>query len=74
MKEQLIKGKVLKRRIKVIKIVGDSFQAFCFSKRAKRTIMIDSVLAVSSSTRGEQLLKAKRLYLMPRKRVLQIYR
>jgi len=62
MKEQLIKamqryqflnmmymakdGKVSKRRIKIIKIVGDSFQAYCFTKQAKRTFMIDSVLAV----------------------------
>ncbi|MGE7752770.1 hypothetical protein [Lysinibacillus fusiformis] len=62
MKEQLIKamqrnqllnmmymvkdGMVSKRRIKIIKIVGDSFQAYCFNRQAKRTFMIDSVLAV----------------------------
>jgi len=62
MKEQLIKamqcnqflnmmymakdGNVSKRRIKVIKIVGDSFQAYCFTRQAKRTFTIDSVLAV----------------------------
>lgn len=62
MKEQLIKamqrnqflnmmymakdGKVSKRRIKIIKIAGDSFQAYCFTRQAKRTFMIDSVLAV----------------------------
>lgn len=62
MKEQLIKamqrnqflnmmymakdGNVSKRRIKIIKIVGDSFQAYCFTKQAKRTFIIDSVLAV----------------------------
>lgn len=62
MKEQLIKamqhnqllnmmymakdGTVSKRRVKVIKIVGDSFQAYCFTRQAKRTFMIDSVLAV----------------------------
>ncbi|MCY9547276.1 transcriptional regulator [Lysinibacillus xylanilyticus] len=62
MKEQLIKamqrnqflnmmymdkdGNVSKRRIKVIKIVGDSFQAYCFNRQAKRTFMSDSVLAV----------------------------
>ena len=62
MKEQLIKamqrnqllnmmymakdGQVSKRSIKVIKIVGDSFQAFCFTRQAKRTFMIDNVLAV----------------------------
>ncbi|SCX38278.1 hypothetical protein SAMN02787108_00258 [Lysinibacillus fusiformis] len=62
MKEQLIKamqrnqllnmmymaknGNVSKRRIKIIKIVGDSFQAYCFTRQAKRTFMIDNVLAV----------------------------
>lgn len=62
MKEQLIKamqrnqflnmmymakdGKVSKRRIKIIKIVGDSFQAYCFNKQAKRTFLIDNVLTV----------------------------
>ncbi|MGE7791159.1 transcriptional regulator [Lysinibacillus sp. NPDC096259] len=39
-------GNVSKRRIKIIKIVGDSFQAYCFSKQVKRTFMIESVLAV----------------------------
>ncbi|MFJ7407104.1 MULTISPECIES: transcriptional regulator [unclassified Lysinibacillus] len=62
MKEQLVKamqrnqlvnmmyvakdGSITKRRIKVIKIVGDSFQAYCFTRQAKRTFVIDSVLAV----------------------------
>ncbi len=39
-------GSITKRRVKVIKIVGDSFQAYCFTRQAKRTFMIDSVLAV----------------------------
>ncbi|WCH46365.1 transcriptional regulator [Lysinibacillus sp. OF-1] len=39
-------GSVTKRHIKIIKIVGDSFQAYCFNRQAKRTFMIDSVLAV----------------------------
>lgn len=62
MKEQLIKamqrnqllnmmymakdGNMSKRRIKIIKIAGNSFQAYCFTRQAKRTFMIDSVLAV----------------------------
>lgn len=62
MKEQLIKamkrnnflnmmyiakdGNVSKRRIKIIKIVGNSFQAYCFTKQAKRTFLIENVLAV----------------------------
>ncbi|MFJ7647699.1 transcriptional regulator [Lysinibacillus sp. NPDC097279] len=62
MKEQLVKamqryqvvnmmylakdGSITKRRVNVIKIVGDSFQAYCFTRQAKRTFVIDSVLAV----------------------------
>jgi len=62
MKEQLIKamqrnqflnmmymakdGTVSQRGIKIIRIVGDSFQAYCFIRQAKRTFIIDSVLAV----------------------------
>ena len=62
MKEQLIKamqrnqflnmmymakdGKVSKRRIKIIKITGDTFQAYCLTKQAKRTFIINNVLAV----------------------------
>lgn len=39
-------GKVSKRRIKINKIVGNTFQAYCFTRKAKRTFMIESVLAV----------------------------
>ena len=62
MKEQLIKamqhnqlidlmyisqdGKITKRRIKLIKIIGDKFQAFCFTKHAKRTFIINNALAI----------------------------
>lgn len=67
MKEQLIKamqyhqlvelmymsksGEITKRRVKLIKITGDKFQAFCFVKHAKRTFIIDNVLAVLPITR-----------------------
>ncbi len=37
---------ITKRRVKVIKIVGDSFQAFCFTRHARRTFLISNVLAV----------------------------
>lgn len=62
MKEQLIKamqrnqvvnmmyiakdGTITKRRVQVINIFGESFQAYCFTRQSKRTFMIDSVLAV----------------------------
>lgn len=39
-------GSITKRRVKVMKIVGDSFQAFCFTRHAKRTFLISNVLAV----------------------------
>lgn len=39
------KGNISQRRVKVLKIKGDTFQAFCFSRNAKRTFIINSVLA-----------------------------
>ncbi|MFJ7951511.1 transcriptional regulator [Lysinibacillus sp. NPDC096418] len=47
-------GAVTKRRIKIIKIVGDSFQAFCFTRHAKRTFLISNVLAVIPVIRKER--------------------
>ncbi|ATP38821.1 transcriptional regulator [Solibacillus sp. R5-41] len=63
MKEQLIKamqrnqiidvmyisksGVISKRRVKIMKMVSDKFQAFCFTKQAKRTFIIDNVLAIA---------------------------
>ena len=71
MKEQLIKvmqhnqlvdlmyisqeGEITKRRLKLIKIAGDRFQAFCFTKHAKRTFIIDNVLAVMPVLRKERV-------------------
>ena len=39
------KGNISQRRVKVLNIKGDSFQVFCFKRNAKRTFIIDSVLA-----------------------------
>lgn len=38
-------GEISKRRVKILKIQGDSFQGFCFTKSAKRTFLIDNILA-----------------------------
>ncbi|MFJ8261389.1 transcriptional regulator [Rummeliibacillus sp. NPDC094406] len=62
MKEQLIKamqyhqlvelmymsktGEISKRRVKILKISGDKFQVFCFTKHEKRTFIIENVLAM----------------------------
>lgn len=39
-------GEVTKRKLKVIKLFGDSFQAYCFLRNTKRTFLIDNVLAL----------------------------
>ncbi|MFF2752798.1 transcriptional regulator [Psychrobacillus sp. NPDC058041] len=39
-------GEVSKRRVKIIKIHQESFQAYCFSRNAKRTFLIENVLAL----------------------------
>ena len=41
-------GEVTKRRIKVLKLNGESFQAYCFLRNTKRTFLIDNVLALIS--------------------------
>ncbi|MGF9979368.1 transcriptional regulator [Viridibacillus arvi] len=70
MKEQLIKamqrnqvidliymskgGEITKRRVKIIKMTSDAFQAYCFVKQAKRTFIIDNVLAAVPNIRKER--------------------
>ena len=39
-------GAISKRRVKIIKIGCDYFQAYCFTRRAKRTFIIDNVLTI----------------------------
>ncbi|MFJ7826678.1 transcriptional regulator [Psychrobacillus sp. NPDC096623] len=40
-------GEISKRKVKVLKFQGDLFQAYCFKQHARRTFLIDNVLAVS---------------------------
>lgn len=39
-------GQITKRRIKVFKITGESFQAYCYLRGSRRTFKIDNVLAL----------------------------
>ena len=39
------KGNFTKRRVKILKIQGETFQVFCFKRNAKRTFIIGNVLA-----------------------------
>lgn len=40
-------GAVSKRRIKVLRIEGECFWAYCFLRRTKRKFLIDNVLALA---------------------------
>lgn len=46
-------GEVTKRRIKVLNLKGESFQAYCFLRKTKRTFLIDNVLALIPIERKE---------------------
>jgi len=48
-------GAISKRRIKVLRINEDSFQAYCFLRRSKRTFRIDNVLALVPVIQKESL-------------------
>ena len=48
-------GQISKRRIKILKISGTSFQAYCFTRQAKRTFLIDNVLAIIPPRRYERI-------------------
>ncbi len=39
-------GSISKRRVKILSIRGDSFQAYCFLRHKKRTFKIDNVLSL----------------------------
>lgn len=39
-------GKITKRQVKILKITEGKFNAYCLTKRAQRTFIIDQVLAV----------------------------
>lgn len=40
-------GEISKRKVKITKVQGDLFHAYCFNQQAKRTFLIDNVLAVA---------------------------
>lgn len=38
---------ITKRRVKILKISGDTCTAYCFTRQAKRTFLVQNVLAVA---------------------------
>ena len=47
-------GSISKRRIKILKVSGDSFQAYCFLRHKKRTFKMENVLSLIPVTRKER--------------------
>ncbi len=47
-------GCITKRRVKVFKAYANTFQAYCFTKKAKRTFYYDYVLAAVPVIRKER--------------------
>lgn len=47
-------GNVTSHRIKILNVSDDSFQAFCFTRHAKRTFLIHNVLAIAPPRRFER--------------------
>lgn len=47
-------GSISKRRIKILKVSGDSFQAYCFLRHKKRTFKMDNVLSLMPATQKER--------------------
>lgn len=46
-------GQISERKIKVIKVYGESFQAYFFLRNTKRTFKIDNVLALIPVKRND---------------------
>lgn len=40
-------GEISKRKVKITKFQGDLLHAYCFNQHAKRSFLIDNVLAVA---------------------------
>ncbi|MBM7607590.1 putative DNA-binding transcriptional regulator YafY [Lysinibacillus composti] len=47
-------GEITKRRIKISKVIGDKFTAYCFTKHSSRTFIIENVLALVPLVRKER--------------------
>jgi len=48
-------GKVTKRRIQVLQVGDDSFRAYCYLRKSKRTFRIDNILSLVPTYQKESL-------------------
>lgn len=47
-------GTITKRKVKIVKLFGDKVQAYCFTRNAKRTFIIDHILAILPTSKYER--------------------
>ncbi|WDV09246.1 transcriptional regulator [Lysinibacillus irui] len=43
-------GAITQRRVKILKLTNNTFTAYCYIRRAKRTFYVDNVLAINPVT------------------------
>lgn len=49
-------GSISKRRVKILKVSGESFQAYCFLRREKRTFKMENVLSVRPVIKKDRMI------------------
>lgn len=49
-------GTISKRRVKILKVSGESFQSYCFLRHKKRTFKMENVLSLIPVTQKERLI------------------
>lgn len=46
-------NEISRRRVKILKVQDNSFQGYCFKRKAKRTFLITNVLAIAPVSQKE---------------------
>lgn len=49
-------GGISKRRVKILKVSGETFQAYCFLRREKRTFKMENVLSAVPVFKKERMI------------------
>lgn len=49
-------GGISQRRVKVLRVSGESFQAYCFLRREKRTFKMENVLSAYPIMKKERMI------------------
>ncbi|WP_422122060.1 transcriptional regulator [Planococcus sp. X10-3] len=49
-------GGISKRRVKILRVSGESFQAYCFLRKEKRTFKMENVLSAFPVSKKERMI------------------